>query len=85
MESGHSSAFRSGVVAKCANSNCDEPFIYFRSGKLFQFPKRQRPYPSIGQMEAFWLCGDCARDFTLDWTEEGMRVVRRAEEALASD
>ena len=30
-------------------------------------------------VEAFWLCGECAREFTLDWTEGEMRVVRRAE------
>jgi hypothetical protein len=73
------------VVAKCANSNCDERFVYFRSGKLFQFPKNQKQCPNACAAEAFWLCGDCARDFTLDWTEEGIRVVRRAEEAVASD
>ena len=30
-------------------------------------------------VEAFWLCGECARELTLDWTEGEMRVVRRAE------
>jgi hypothetical protein len=30
-------------------------------------------------VEAFWLCGECAREFTLDWAEGGMRVMRRTE------
>ena len=32
-------------------------------------------------VEAFWLCGACAREFTLDWTAGVMRVVRRSEVA----
>jgi hypothetical protein len=67
------------VVAKCANTECGERFLYFRSGKLFQFPKKQRECPNMRAVEAFWLCGECAREFTLDWTEGGIRVVRRAE------
>lgn len=65
------------VVAECANSRCDERFIYYRSGKLFQFPKRQWQRSNGGEVEAFWLCGECARDFTLDWTDGSVRVVRR--------
>jgi|GEM_PF-7128229 len=30
-------------------------------------------------VEAFWLCGQCAREYTLDWTAGRMRVVRRSE------
>lgn len=85
MKSGHSSAVWGMVVAKCANSQCDEPFLYFRSGKLFQFPREPQQYSNRGEVEAFWLCGECAREFTLDWWKGGVRVVRRAEEALASD
>jgi len=73
--------FPNSVVAKCANSACGEPFLYFRSGKLYQFP-RVRKTDENARVEAFWLCQDCARDFTLKWIDEGVRVVRRVEEAV---
>ncbi len=50
------------VVHKCANSNCETPFLYFRSGKLFQFPR-----PEKRVVEAFWLCGICSQAMTLEW------------------
>lgn len=52
------------VVNKCANKNCSNLFLYFREGKLFQFPRQTE---DKFWMEAFWLCGDCSRDFTLHW------------------
>jgi hypothetical protein len=59
------------VVNKCANSTCEVPFLYFRGGKLFQFPVADR-----AAVEAFWLCGDCSRELTLQWrTSQGVVAV----------
>lgn len=52
------------VVHKCANSSCENAFVYFRSGRLFQFPVREKR-----AVESFWLCGQCARDLTLRWSD----------------
>jgi hypothetical protein len=58
------------VVHKCANSKCEIPFLYFRSGKIFQFPR-----PEKQGAESFWLCGDCSRELTLKWNESGQVVL----------
>ena len=66
-------AFTSGVIAKCANAKCETPFVYFRSGKLFQFPRREK-----SAMEAFWLCGSCSQQLTLRWNgDAGVELTAR--------
>jgi len=59
-----------GVIAKCANTDCETPFLYFRSGKLFQFPR-----PEKSAMESFWLCGECAQEMTLRWSHSAGVVL----------
>jgi hypothetical protein len=59
-----------GVIAKCANDSCETPFLYFRSGKLYQFPRREK-----SAMEAFWLCGSCSREMTLRWNDNAGVVL----------
>jgi hypothetical protein len=69
------------VVHKCANSSCDNPFIYFRSGKIFQFPK-----PEKRVMESFWLCGDCSRELTLRWNETaGVVLAEKGNRVCSAD
>jgi hypothetical protein len=53
------------MTAKCANPSCSQPFLYFRSGKIFliEAPSSQ-PSSRDGVRKApeyFWLCGECSR------------------------
>jgi hypothetical protein len=53
------------MTARCANPFCNQPFLYFRSGRIYLIdtpgsntstssgPKKSPEY--------FWLCGDCCR------------------------
>ncbi len=77
------------MISKCANPACAVPFHYFRAGRLFQMDYdplsgqlREGPFiPSEGQapphhLEYFWLCGECARRFTLRYRPgEGVVAV----------
>jgi hypothetical protein len=65
---------RTAVVHKCANSSCENPFLYFRSGTIFQFPR-----PEKRLMESFWLCGRCSQGMTLQWNESvGVVVTQKS-------
>jgi hypothetical protein len=57
------------LVSQCANPNCQEPFLYLRSGKLFAVPRRNGP-PSQATIECFWLCQSCAESLIFEFAQD---------------
>lgn len=71
------------MLSRCANSSCCKPFLRLREGKLFlvererlkklgepgtpPFVKAQRQPRHV---EHFWLCDQCASEWTLIYDEE---------------
>jgi hypothetical protein len=59
------------MLSKCANPSCSAAFLRLNEGKLFRVDnnspngERQNGQKFQQKMEHFWLCVDCARDFTL--------------------
>jgi len=65
------------MLSKCANKQCGKPFLRLREGKLFavetergtkseqksQFLPGAKKAPR--RVEHFWLCADCAAQWTL--------------------
>ena len=56
------------MVSQCANPGCHEPFIYFRSGKLFAVPRGDNGGANA-TVECFWLCQRCAESMALEFRE----------------
>ena len=54
------------MVSHCANPGCREPFVYFRSGKLFAMPRRCGG-AKHATVECFWLCERCSQDVALEF------------------
>jgi hypothetical protein len=65
------------MLSSCFKADCRAPFRYLRQGKLFAF--QIRPVSRDGFLvrsappEFFWLCDNCASQFTLI-LEQGTRV-----------
>jgi len=74
------------VLSKCANHGCSNPFLYLGLGKLFHFPRSERgESQNLRSMEAFWLCGQCSRQLTLQWRRDaGVIAVPLNREASAT-
>jgi hypothetical protein len=60
------------MLSKCFNPACSARFLYLHKGKLFRFagPGDAASEHSAGKkvprrVEFFWLCEDCAGQFTL--------------------
>ncbi|HLH05745.1 MAG TPA: hypothetical protein VKW78_00760 [Terriglobales bacterium] len=61
------------MVSKCANPLCSASFRYFREGRLFEIEvmaRRSTPDSTTARkphrkVEYFWLCPDCAREWTV--------------------
>lgn len=55
------------MVNYCANPACHKALHYLREGKVFLFssknPKADSKLPH--RLEHFWLCGSCAKKWTL--------------------
>ena len=65
------------MIATCANPACNEPFRYFRSGKIFMLEANDldpgsKTDPSKRGIEYFWLCGACAPAMHLMRTTDGV-------------
>jgi hypothetical protein len=77
------------MVSKCANPSCGTDFKYFRDGRIYEFSvggegacKTAVESPGKGaKRELFWLCQDCAQQFTLQCSDGEITVVGRAREA----
>ena len=59
------------MVSQCVNPACRASFLYLRQGKLFAVRAGH-----LAPLEFFWLCDNCATNFTIDVTPDGsIRVV----------
>jgi len=58
------------MVSQCANPECHEPFVYFRSGKLFAVPRREGR-AAHATIECFWLCQRCSESVALEFRPSG--------------
>jgi len=89
-EEPHQRAGRSDeMLSQCANSLCGKPFLKLREGKLFlvETDRVNRPGVSVSPpfvrarqqqrvVEHFWLCDDCATQWTLVYDgERGITLV----------
>jgi hypothetical protein len=54
------------MISRCANPSCDEPFLYFRHGKIFAVPRRISS-ATRATIEYFWLCRTCAKKMALEF------------------
>jgi hypothetical protein len=77
------------MLSRCANSQCGKPFLRLRDGKLFLVETervtkpgesaappfvRARQQPRL--VEHYWLCDDCAAQWTLVYDREsGIALV----------
>jgi hypothetical protein len=66
------------MLSRCANSQCSKPFLKLREGKLFLVETEQLMKPGQSAtppfvrarrqqrvVEHYWLCDDCAVQYTL--------------------
>ena len=71
------------MLSQCANSQCGKPFLKLREGKLFvvEIDRLLRPGEKIPaafvsarrqqrSIEHFWLCDECALEWTLIYDRE---------------
>jgi hypothetical protein len=67
------------MVSQCANPNCQKPLHYLRDGKVFLFSRKNnlKGISALQNLEHFWLCGDCAKQWTL--IIDGQNEVRLLE------
>jgi hypothetical protein len=87
------------MLSQCANSQCRKPFLKLREGKLFlvETDRITRPGESAAPpfvrarqaqrlVEHYWLCSDCAAQWTLIYDRErgiALAPLRRPAESLA--
>ena len=88
------------MLSCCDNSNCSKPFLRLREGKLFlvETDKLTKPGQSAAPpfvrarrqqrlVEHYWLCDDCAAQYTLiydrDNGEVGLAPLRRPVGSIA--
>lgn len=60
------------MIVKCCNPVCDTPFDY-RQGRIIRRSRKVvngEPAESRGLIEHFWLCGNCAERFVLEYESE---------------
>ncbi len=77
------------MVSKCANPNCNTDFKYFSEGRIYEFAiggegacSTATEAPRKGmKRELFWLCQDCAQQFTLECMDGEIRVIGRQHRA----
>jgi len=81
------------MLSQCANSQCAKPFLKLREGKLFLVetdrlvkpgesatPPFVRARKQQRLVEHYWLCSDCAMEWTLVYDRErgvGLTPLRR--------
>lgn len=71
------------MLSQCANSNCCKPFLRLREGKLFlvETDRVMKPGEAVAppfirarqqqrRVEHFWLCDECAVQWTLIYDRE---------------
>jgi hypothetical protein len=75
------------MLSQCANSQCSKPFLQLREGKLFQVETESLKKTGIStagirarqpqrHVERYWLCSECAAQWTLTYSRErGIMLV----------
>ncbi len=76
------------MLSQCANQKCGKPFLRLREGKLFavetdrgsksgeKLPFLPGTRKAPRRVEHFWLCGDCAAQWTLAYDPaQGISLV----------
>lgn len=67
------------MTTKCANPACDNPFHYFRSGKIYLIDMANAGGAArsngVHEVEYFWLCGDCSQTMRVTLDGQGMVKV----------
>ena len=77
------------MLSRCANPNCGKPFLKLREGKLFlvETERLSKPGESTAPpfirarrqqrlVEHYWLCNDCAAQWTLVYDQHrGISLV----------
>ncbi len=70
------------MLSQCANSKCGKPFLKLREGKLFLVETERVTKPGESAppfvrarqqqrcVEHYWLCDDCAAQWTLVYDRE---------------
>jgi len=53
------------VVAECANPDCRKPFLYLHEGRLLRLICADSIHDEPERYELFWLCSECAEQFTI--------------------
>lgn len=65
------------MVSHCANPVCHKPLHYLREGKVFLFSKKSASGDALPhRLEHFWLCGICAKEWTLTMDGDAMKLVQ---------
>ncbi|MBZ5688915.1 MAG: hypothetical protein LAP86_28225 [Acidobacteriia bacterium] len=84
------------MLSHCANTDCHKPFLRLREGKLFlvetdRLTKRGEPSvpPFVRarqkprQVEHYWLCDECAAQWTLIYDRERGVALAPAKRPIA--
>jgi hypothetical protein len=71
------------MLSRCANAQCCKPFLRLRDGKLFLVETERLAKPGVSTappfvrarrqqrlVEHYWLCDDCAGQWTLVYDQE---------------
>lgn len=85
------------MLSHCANTNCHKPFLRLREGKLFLVETdrlTKRGEPSVPpflrarqqprQVEHYWLCDECAAQWTLIYDRERGVALAPAKRPIAN-
>jgi hypothetical protein len=59
------------MISKCANPECSKLLMRLDGGRFFGFLTEKK------SIENFWLCGVCARHFTLRQVEGRVQLLER--------
>lgn len=75
------------MVDKCINPNCQKPLHYLRDGRVFLFSRKNTGENAKlpHRLEHYWLCGECAQQWTLKMDAEcGVQVVAAKQKSRRS-
>jgi hypothetical protein len=74
------------MISSCANPACRVVFDY-RHGNFFRFHKAHRAQeqpPNTHSVQHFWLCGQCACQYTLSYNEKDGVLLQNRDESITS-
>jgi len=62
------------MLSNCANPECSSKFRYLHEGKLFFLPVGDAGRDAEQTMEAFWVCNECCKVYTVSVLDGRVRV-----------